>query len=100
MLFCVATMRVRGRFSPQYAGPFSQTLDTREPRRVLFWPSEIKELQDICADHNNVPSSGAFSVDTCPSAGVHAAWCSLYFGATYCSCGASLTGFVFPLFEV
>lgn len=87
-----------GALQSEDAGPFSKSLDTREPRRVLFWPSEIKELQAICADHNEVASSGAFSVDTWFGGGVHAASCALYFGATYCSCGASLTGFAFPLF--
>lgn len=43
---------------------------------------------------------GAFSIDTLPSGCVvHAAICSLNFGALYCSCGASLTG-GYPLWEV
>lgn len=43
-------------------------------------------------------STGAFSIDTASGAGVHAAMCSLNFGATYCSCGADLTNYAYPLF--
>ncbi len=45
-------------------------------------------------------STGIFSVDTSYGAGVHAAMCSLNFGATYCSCGADLTNYAYPLFGV
>lgn len=45
-----------------------------------------------------VASSGAFSVDmTSTVSPIHAPWCSLYFGATYCSCGADIAGY--PIFE-
>lgn len=45
------------------------------------------------------PSGGAFSIDTAPSlSGMHADWCSLIFGATYCSCGADIAGY--PIYEV
>jgi len=44
--------------------------------------------------------TGAFSIDTAVGAGVHAAMCSLNFGATYCSCGADLTNYAYPLFGV
>lgn len=44
------------------------------------------------------PSSGSFSVDTAVGAGVHAAICALNFGSTYCSCGADLTNYAYPLF--
>lgn len=83
-----------GALQSQTAGPFSQSVDTRQQRRSLFWPSEIEELQAICADHRGDESSGAFAVDTAPTTGatIHADTCSLNFGATYCSCGAVLTG--------
>jgi hypothetical protein len=45
-------------------------------------------------------STGVFSIDTAYGAGVHAAICSLNFGATYCSCGADLTNYAYPLFGV
>lgn len=77
-----------GAIVSQAAGPFSQTVDTSNPRKSLFWPSEIEQLQKLCS-----LKSGAFAVDTIPGVGiVHADICSLNFGATYCSCGAWLTG--------
>lgn len=45
------------------------------------------------------PSSGSFAIDTAWNAGVHAAICALNFGALYCSCGADLTNYAYPLFE-
>lgn len=85
-----------GAVTTQTAGPFSQAVDTSRPRRGLFWPSEIEQLQDLCSDTGN---SGAFSVDTVANGViVHADVCSLNFGADYCSCGAILTG-AWPLWE-
>ena len=46
----------------------------------------------------NAGSGGAFAIDTAPVVGeIHNDTCALYFGATYCSCGAVLTG-LFPLY--
>ena len=82
-----------GALSAQAAGPFGQTLDTRQPRRGMFWPSEIAQLRDLCGG----TSSGAFSIDTAPGAyGVHADSCAINFGAIYCSCGVDIAGY--PLF--
>lgn len=85
-----------GAVSQQSAGPFSQTLDTRQVRRSMFWPSEIQELQKLCSP----ASAGAWAIDT---VGVtvtsHADICALNFGALYCSCGAVLTQGE-PLWEV
>lgn len=39
-----------GALQAQTAGPFGQTLDTRQERRGMFWPSEIVALQGLCAD--------------------------------------------------
>lgn len=84
-----------GAMSGQTAGPFGVTLDTRQQRRAMFFPSEITLLQAVCG----ASTSGAFSVDTLPNPGVfHADICSINFGATYCSCGAVLTG-GYPLYE-
>ena len=55
-----------GVLSQQTAGPFSQSLDTRQQRRAMFIPSEITQLQAICA---GVGSAAAFAVDTAPSGG-------------------------------
>lgn len=38
-----------GALSAQTAGPFGQTLDTRQQRKGMFWPSEIVLLQSLCA---------------------------------------------------
>ena len=47
------------------AGPFSEqnTYDTRQQRRTLFYPSEIRELQDLCRDS---ATGGAYAIDTLP----------------------------------
>jgi hypothetical protein len=29
-------------------GPFGKTLDTRQERRTMFWPTEIVQLQNLC----------------------------------------------------
>jgi len=53
-----------GAITQRGAGPFQETVDNRQPHRSLFWPSEIRELQELCAA---VDDGGAFSVDTVPS---------------------------------
>lgn len=83
-----------GALSNEVAGPFGGTVDNRQPRRSLFWPSEIEELQAMCRGEE---TSGAFSVDTAPCLTIHSPVCALYFGATYCSCAADIAGF--PLYE-
>lgn len=45
------------------AGPFGQTLDTRQRTGFNLWPSEIEVLQQLCAGTD----SGAFGVDTIPT---------------------------------
>ncbi len=42
-------------------------------------------------------SSGAFSITPSGVSSIHAPWCALVFGATYCSCGADIAGF--PIYE-
>ena len=45
-----------------------------------------------------VEASGAFAIDMVGNAFAgHLAWCSLNFGATYCSCGVDIAGV--PIFE-
>lgn len=90
-----------GALATRTVGAVSEGYDTRQQRRSLFWPSEIEELQAICAEHRGDEASGAYSVDTIPTTGaiVHADICALNFGADYCSCGAVLTG-LYPLYEV
>lgn len=87
-----------GALQSQNAGPFGVTLDTRQRGGFNLWPSEISDLQSICKGLDDTPSRLAFSVDTAGPYGIiHAEGCSLFFGATYCDCGADLAGF--PLFE-
>lgn len=48
------------------------------------------------------PTSGesgkAFSIDTAGCGTIHLPWCSLNFGATYCSCGVDIAGY--PIYEL
>lgn len=84
-----------GALQSETVGPYSAALDTRAPRRGMFWPSEISQLQDICG---GTTSGGAFSIDTTPGgADAHLLWCSINFAALYCSCGVDIAGY--PIFE-
>ena len=83
-----------GALASQSAGPFGMTVDTRQRTGFNLWPSEITGLQDICKIGG---SSGAFSIDTLGPSSLHAPWCSLAFGALYCSCGVDIAGY--PIFE-
>lgn len=78
-----------GALQSQQAGPFGQTLDTRQVRKGMFWPNEIESLQDICK--GDTTASGVFAIDTVPTSGNHAEGCSVWFGGA-CSCGAVLSG--------
>lgn len=85
-----------GALQSETIGPYSYQTDTRQARRGMFWPSEITALQELCRDGTE---AGAYAVDTVGAVGVvHADICALNFGATYCSCGAILTGYL-PLYE-
>lgn len=81
------------------AGSFNQA-ETTEVRtsRGLFWPSEIKDLQDLCKTQNE----GAFAIDTAPGTSytAHLDWCNLplSYGTLPCSCGASIAGH--PIYEL
>lgn len=82
-----------GALQMQTAGPFQQTVDTRQTRRALFWPSEIEQLQKVCEQVTG-GSGGAFTVDTAPTCSArHDEVCSINFGASDCSCGADIAGF-------
>lgn len=84
-----------GVFTQQGAGPFQVSTDTRQPRRALFRPDEIQQLQQMCKE----TTARAFAIDTAPGyRRVHALACALTFGAVYCSCGVDLTG-DYPLWE-
>ena len=88
-----------GAFQSQTTGPFNVTVDTRQRTGFNLWPSEITALQDICSS-GTVNSTAAFSITPSSDSGlVHMPWCALFFGATYCSCGADLTNYEYPLYE-
>lgn len=71
------------------AGIYGQTVDTRQPRKAMFFPSEIDALKRLCRSDDD--TGGAFAIDTLPTQTVeHAEICSIYFGGD-CSCGAILT---------
>lgn len=86
-----------GAFQQQTAGSFSVTTDTRQKTSGYnLWPSEVEALQSLCSE---TTERTVFTVDTAPAAyGVHADTCSLRFGALYCSCGADLTNYAYPLY--
>ena len=84
-----------GAFQQVQVGPFGNSLDTRQQRRAMFWPSEIEQLQALCA---SADQGKAFSVDTVGCGTSHLPWCSLMFVALYCSCGVDIAGE--PIFEL
>lgn len=87
-----------GALQSQNAGPFGMTVDTRQRTGYNLWPSEIADLQAICSSGTD-SSSGAFSITPTCSTSPHMPWCSLLLGAAYCSCGADLTNYAYPLYE-
>lgn len=79
-------------------GPYmaTETIDTKVRTGFNFWPSEISQLQELCKGGG---TGAAFTVDTAPGlGGQHLLWCSLNFGATYCSCGVDIAWE--PIFEL
>jgi hypothetical protein len=88
-----------GALQAQTVGPFGMTVDTRQKSSGFnLWPSEIEQLQAICS--TGTVTSGAFTIDTVGLSSSHADVCSLNLGATFCSCGADLTNYTYPLYEV
>lgn len=80
-----------GAIKTQSSLSYAQTVDDRQPRKVMFFPSELDALRRLCRDDND--TGGAFAVDLLPQRTgiVHAEICSIYFGSSGCSCGAILT---------
>jgi hypothetical protein len=75
----------------------SFTFGSQQQRRGLFWPSEIQQLQELCKTDE---AGGAFNIDTVSTSVNHAEICAVNFGANYCSCGADLTAYAYPLYEL
>lgn len=79
------------------AGEYSETLTGYSGG--LLRPDEVRDLQKLCSDLSTggrattIPT-GLYST---PVVVVHADWCSIRFGATYCDCGAELTADGMPL---
>ncbi len=77
-----------GALTQRQAGPFGESIDTRQAWRGWFLPAEAEQLRKLCSSGG----SGAYSVDTVACATAHSETCSLVFGAVYCSCGADIAG--------
>ncbi|MGV0634491.1 hypothetical protein ABQE69_09050 [Mycolicibacillus trivialis] len=52
-----------GVYKQVQSGPFQETIDTRQARKSLFFPSEISELQAMCGIQR---AGSAFTIDTTP----------------------------------
>lgn len=86
----------------QTAGPFtsSESFDNTQPRRGMFWPSELAQLSQLCSEFTGSTRGQAWSVDTAWSdREVHSPLCSLGAGALYCSCGSDINGGAGPIYE-
>ena len=60
----------------------------------------VEIIEDWWALLSPPTSNGrAFSITPTTSGGPHMPWCSLILGADYCSCGADLTNYQYPLYE-
>jgi hypothetical protein len=67
-------------------GPFSQTFKPVNPSGDFYLTKSEKQALGFGAQR-------AFGVQIADvSTIIHAPWCSLNFGATYCSCGADIAG--------
>lgn len=88
-----------GAATTKSAGIYGQTVDTRQPRRTMFLPSEVDDLKRLCRPDGADDDGQAFSVDMFPGVDdiQHAETCSIWFGGG-CSCGAILTQGL-PLYE-
>ena len=80
-----------GALTQRQAGPFGETIDTRQGWRGWFTSAEADQLRKLCSSG----SAGAFSIDTVGCGSIHAETCSVRWGAS-CSCGADIAGI--PIF--
>jgi hypothetical protein len=48
------------------AGIYGQTVDTRQPRKAMFFPSEIDQLRKLCRPDDD--NGGAYAIDLLPAA--------------------------------
>ncbi len=54
-----------GALQQQQVGPFGQTIDTRQQRKGMFWPSELAALASVCSETSD--RRGAYEMDTMPA---------------------------------
>lgn len=87
-----------GALQARTVGSVSEQIDTRQQRRGMFWPSEIADLERLCAEQQD---AGAFSIRPTGGGSLsgHAPYCDLMFGGATCSCGYTLSGGVYPIYE-
>ena len=52
-----------GLYKQVQTGPYQETIDTRQARKSMFFPSEISELQAMCGLQR---AGAAFTIDTTP----------------------------------
>ncbi len=77
-----------GALTQRQAGPFGESVDTRQSWRGWYTQVEVEQLRRLCSSD----TAGAFSIDTVPTAAVvHGETCSIRWGAP-CSCGADIAG--------
>lgn len=50
----------QGAVTQQTAGPFGMTVDNRQDRKTMFWPTEIEMLQSLC--RSAADTSDAFTI--------------------------------------
>lgn len=75
----------------QTAGPFSQSVSYTNPTGDLYLTKAERQML-------GAGGQAAFTVPLgSPRSASHRAWCSLAFGASYCSCGADIAGV--PIYE-
>lgn len=74
--------------------------DGRVGREYRSSRGRVEIIDDWWALLSPTDTTGkAFSITPSGSAGPHMPWCSLMLGALYCSCGADLTDYEYPLYE-
>lgn len=91
-----------GAITAQTAGPFSVQVDSGVRRNGMYTPTEIEQLQALCADPNAQSGVGtAWGYDTVPPAGPQHAeiCCKTFFANHECTCGANLTKNGQPLWD-
>lgn len=74
--------------------------DARSARSYTTGKGRVRILDEWWDLLSPAAASGAFVVDTVGAGGLvagHLPWCSLAFGAAYCSCGMDIAGY--PIFE-